>query len=64
MVLETSCPVVCEIVMQPKQPLIPRLASKVKVNGTMEQTPLEDMYPFLERKEFLQNMIIAPFEGL
>lgn len=61
-VLETPGPVVCEVVMSDDQLLIPRLASKLKKDGTMEQTPLEDMYPFLEREEFLQNMLIPPLE--
>jgi len=26
------------------------------------QTPIEDMYPYLDRKEFLDNMIIKPLE--
>jgi acetolactate synthase-1/2/3 large subunit len=26
-------------------------------------TPIEDMYPYLKREEFLSNMIIPPFEG-
>gem|GEM_PF-5271158 len=30
----------------------------------MVSSPLEDMYPFLEREEFRRNMIIAsPAEG-
>jgi acetolactate synthase-1/2/3 large subunit len=29
-------------------------------DGTMVSRPLEDMYPFLDRKEFLENMIIQP----
>lgn len=61
-VLKKPGPVVCEVVMPSNQILIPRLASKLKKDGTMGQTPLEDMYPFLEREEFLQNMII-PAEG-
>lgn len=62
-VLETSGPVVCEIIMPPKQLLVPRLASRLREDGTMEQTPLEDMYPFLDREEFLQNMIVPPLDG-
>ncbi len=26
-------------------------------------TPIEDMYPYLDRKEFRENMIIEPYEG-
>jgi acetolactate synthase-1/2/3 large subunit len=28
----------------------------------MVSKPMEDMYPFLDRKEFLDNMIIKPLE--
>jgi len=61
-VLDAEGPVVCEVVMSDNQVLAPRLASRLKKDGTMEQTPLEEMFPFLEREEFLRNMIIAPLE--
>lgn len=61
-VLNTEGPVVCEVVMSDDQVLAPRLASRLKKDGTMEQTPLEEMFPFLEREEFIRNMIIPPLE--
>jgi len=33
-----------------------------KQDGTMVSKPLEDLWPFLDRKEFLENMIIPPLE--
>lgn len=60
--LDSPGPFVCEIMMPPKQALIPRLASKLRKDGTMGQTPLEDMYPFLDRDEFEKNLLIPPFE--
>jgi len=29
----------------------------------MVSTPLEDMYPFLDKEEFLENMIVEPFNN-
>jgi len=31
-----------------------------KPDGTMVSKPLEDMFPFLSREEFLENMIVPP----
>lgn len=54
-------PALCEIMMSPKQPLYPKLASVVKPDGTMVSKPLEDMFPFLSREEFAENMVIKPW---
>lgn len=59
-VLNMDGPVFCEIFTDPDQPVIPKLASRQKPDGTMFSSPIEDLYPFLERKEFLKNMIIKP----
>ena len=61
-VLEKDGPVICEILMDPGQTLFPRITSVKKEDGTMVSKPLEDMYPFLEREEFLKNMIIKPID--
>lgn len=57
-VLNSEGPIVCEVMMSSEQKLGPRLASRLKKDGTMEQTPLEEMFPFLEKEEFLKNMLI------
>jgi acetolactate synthase I/II/III large subunit len=56
-------PALCEIMMSPDQPLYPKLASEVKPDGTMVSKPLEDMFPFLERAEFMENMLIEPWDS-
>jgi acetolactate synthase-1/2/3 large subunit len=61
-VLDMSGPVLCEVMMDPKQTLYPKLSSEVKPDGTLVSKPLEDMYPFLPREEFKRNMIIEPYE--
>lgn len=63
-VLSEPGPFVCEIIMPENQLLIPRLSSLKKPDGTIISKPLEDLYPFLDRKEFLENMIIEPVEIL
>ncbi len=59
-VLSIPGPVICEILMDPSQTLYPRITSLKMDDGTMVSKPLEDMYPFLDRKEFLDNMIVKP----
>lgn len=61
-VLAETGPFVCEIIMPDNQPLIPRVSSLLKSDGTIVSPPLEDLYPFLNRDEFLENMIIEPVE--
>jgi acetolactate synthase-1/2/3 large subunit len=48
----------CEVVLDPEQPFSPRVSSKRLPDGRMFTSPLEDMFPFLPREEFLQNMIV------
>lgn len=60
--LDMKGPVICDIMMSPKQPLIPKVTSEVKPDGRVISKPLEDMYPFLEREEFYNNMIIEPLK--
>ena len=53
-------PVLCEVVMSREYIFSPKLSSEVKPDGRVVSKPLEDMYPFLERDEFYENMIINP----
>ena len=63
-ILQEPGPFLCEIMMPPDQPLMPRVSSLKKPDGTIISKPLEDLYPFLDRKEFSDNMIINPVEPL
>jgi acetolactate synthase-1/2/3 large subunit len=38
----------------------PRLASVQRPDGSFVSKPLEDLAPFLDRAEFLENMIVPP----
>ncbi|HLG24994.1 MAG TPA: thiamine pyrophosphate-binding protein [Candidatus Nanoarchaeia archaeon] len=55
--LKIKGPAVCELNIDPEQEIIPRIILEVKQDGNWIAKPLEDMYPFLNRKEFKENMI-------
>jgi acetolactate synthase-1/2/3 large subunit len=59
-VLDTTGPVICEVIVAPGEERIPRAASYIKPDGSMDSRPLEDLFPFLPREEFLVNMIVKP----
>jgi len=63
-VLNTQGPIICEIMMNPTQPLIPRVSSMKLPDGRVVSKPMEDLYPFLPREEFSENMIIEAVEIL
>jgi acetolactate synthase-1/2/3 large subunit len=53
-------PYILEIITPAEQPIIPTVSSRVNADGSMSSRPLEDMAPFLDREEYLQNMIVPP----
>lgn len=55
-----SGPCICEVIMDPQQPLVPKTSFKILDDGKLVSPPIEDLYPFLDREEFFKNMIIAP----
>jgi len=59
-VLAMPGPVVCDVHVIPEEVRAPRLASVQRPDGSFVSKPLEDLAPFLERAEFLENMIIPP----
>jgi acetolactate synthase-1/2/3 large subunit len=61
-VLNMKGPVVCDVLSLPDEPRMPSLASAQRADGSLVSKPLEDLWPFLERGEFLSNMIIPPLE--
>lgn len=60
-ILQKDGPVVCEVMVSPDQVTAPRVSSRQREDGSMESLPMEDLWPFLDREEFLSNMIIPPF---
>lgn len=61
-VLQTNGPVVCDVEVIPDEIRAPRVSSMQRPDGSMISKPLEDMWPFLDREEFLSNMIISPVQ--
>ena len=59
-VLDIPGPVLCDVNVLPDEVRAPRLQSYQKPDGSFVSKPLEDLFPFLEREEFLANMIVAP----
>lgn len=53
-------PLVIEVRTPREEPRAPSLSSTRRPDGSMASRPLEDLWPFLPREEFLANMIIPP----
>jgi len=60
--LDAPGPIVVEVMTPREEPRGPSLSSMRKPDGSMVSKPLEDLWPFLPREEFLSNMIVAPLE--
>jgi acetolactate synthase I/II/III large subunit len=61
-VLGMPGPVVCDVLVIPDEPRAPRVASRQRQDGSMVSTPLEDLWPFLDREEFRTNMVIPTLD--
>ncbi|MDR3352193.1 MAG: thiamine pyrophosphate-binding protein [Zoogloeaceae bacterium] len=55
-ILTTPGPLLCELVAQADEARIPRVMTRLNVQGQPESSPLEDLYPFLDREELRANM--------
>ena len=56
-VLNNNDPVICEVKLDPSFGFVPKASSTKLPDGTFVSRPLEDMWPFLSRKELKENMI-------
>lgn len=56
-VLQTKGSVLCEVITETNYSFSPKLSAKKLPDGTMISPSLEDMFPFLDRKEFEENLI-------
>ena len=61
-VLAHPGPIVCEVMISPRQATAPRISNTQRADGTMVSRPLEDLWPFLDREEFRANMLIPPLD--
>jgi acetolactate synthase-1/2/3 large subunit len=53
-------PVLIDVHVIPDEVRAPRLQSYQRSDGSFVSKPLEDLFPFLPREEFLANMIVKP----
>ncbi len=58
--LDAPGPCLIEVMTPREEPRAPSLSSMRRPDGSMVSKPLEDLWPFLPRDEFLENMIITP----
>ena len=56
--LAAEGPLICEVMCPRWQLLVPRVASKQLEDGTMMSMPYDDMFPFLDRDEYEENLVI------
>lgn len=61
-VLASCSPEVCEVMLDPTQGFEPKLSSRKLPDGRMVSSPLEDMFPFLDRDELHTNMLVPQAE--
>lgn len=55
-ILKYDGPVVCDVHTDQWQLLIPRVSSEKLPDGTLVSKPYDDMFPFLTKEEYLQNI--------
>lgn len=60
--MDAPSPFICEVMLTIDQPFAPRVSSQRLPSGKMVSKPLEDLAPFLERKEFESNMLIPVWD--
>jgi acetolactate synthase-1/2/3 large subunit len=60
--LDTSGPIICDVLLDPDQAFEPRQSSRQLPDGRIVSAPLEDMFPFLARGELLENLLIPPWQ--
>lgn len=56
-VLAIEGAILCEVMVEKEYAFLPKLSSRKLEDGTMISPSLEDMYPFLDRKEYEENVI-------
>ncbi|MCR5153879.1 MAG: thiamine pyrophosphate-binding protein [Lachnospiraceae bacterium] len=62
-VMSYKGPVVCEVMTIRDQVVAPSISSKKLEDGRLVSMPPEDMFPFLDREEFYEEMVAKPVES-
>jgi acetolactate synthase-1/2/3 large subunit len=58
-VLKTAGPMLCEVMMDPNQPQVPKSVNRRDEAGNIKQTPIEDAHPYLPREEIAANLEVS-----
>jgi acetolactate synthase-1/2/3 large subunit len=61
-VLNYPGPVICELTIDPDHKTFPKASVYKKEDGSFATRPMEDLAPFLEREEYLNNLLIKPIK--
>lgn len=51
-------PVLCEVMLDPNQQFEPKLSARQLPDGRIVSPDLADLFPFMDREEFLTNMLV------
>ena len=47
--------------MDPAQTFVPKVIAERLPDGRLVSKPLEDMFPFLDRDDFAENLLVPPY---
>lgn len=61
-IMSDNEPVICEVITKRDLLVAPSVSSKQLADGRLVSAPIEDMFPFLPRDEFMENMIVKPIK--
>ena len=61
-IFSIKVPMIIEVMCKKWQEVVPTLQGRKNPDGTISAPPLEDMYPFLPRDEFYDNMIVEALD--
>ena len=54
-------PALVDVMMDPDQAFVPKVIAEKLPDGSLVSKPLEDMFPFLNREEFAENLIVPAY---
>ena len=60
--LASEGPALLDVVMDPEQMFSPKVIAEKRPDGSLVSKPLEDMFPWLDRDELLENMLIDLYQ--
>lgn len=61
-VLNYTGPVICELIVDVNHKTLPKASVYKKADGSFTTRPMEDLAPFLDREEFINNLLIKQIQ--